>query len=253
MSFGLRNADKSFHRFMNEILKHMDFAYIEDILVFSRSPHEHDQHFRILFTQLQNYGILLNHFKCVYRVPEISFQGYKISCIGSQTPRPDTRPIPLTSLSIKSDVSWECYISVGVSSHTKPHSKPLFKTSLTSVRSSVPILERPTRRGGLCVQRVPVSTWSPVPSTSNHFTRLGHGIFNLRLVSRPPTAGARHLAVPRLLLQETESATASIKWLQQRALVDLRGSEVHSSHAGGPTFPHAAWPQNAQLPNCQFL
>ena len=108
MSFGLRNADKTFQRFMDEILKHLDYAYIDDILVFSHSPHEHDQHFRILFIQLQNYGILLNHFESVYRVPEISIQEYKISSMGSQTPRPDTKPIPLKSRPVKSDVSWEC-------------------------------------------------------------------------------------------------------------------------------------------------
>ena len=71
---------------MDEILKDLDFcfAYIDDILVFSCSPQEHDQHLRILFTQLQNYGILLNPSKCVFRVPEISFLGYKISSMGSQ-------------------------------------------------------------------------------------------------------------------------------------------------------------------------
>jgi len=86
MSFGLRNVAQTFQRFMDEILKDLDFcfAYIDDILVFSRSPQEHDQHLRILFTQLQNYGILLNPSKCVFRVPEISFLGYKISSMGSQ-------------------------------------------------------------------------------------------------------------------------------------------------------------------------
>jgi hypothetical protein len=40
MSFGLRNAAQTFHRFVDEILKDFDFcfAYIDDILVFSRSP-----------------------------------------------------------------------------------------------------------------------------------------------------------------------------------------------------------------------
>jgi cleavage and polyadenylation specificity factor subunit 1 len=86
MSFGLRNAAQTFQRFMDEILKDLDFcfAYIDDILVFSRSPQEHDLHLRTLFTQLQNYGILLNPSKCVFRVPEISFLGYRISSMGSQ-------------------------------------------------------------------------------------------------------------------------------------------------------------------------
>ena len=47
-------------------------------------PQEHNQHLRTLFTQLQNYGILLNPSKCIFRVPKISFLGYKISFMGSQ-------------------------------------------------------------------------------------------------------------------------------------------------------------------------
>jgi hypothetical protein len=85
MSFCLRNAAQIFQRFMDKILKDLDFcfAYIDDILVFSLSPQKHDQHFRTLFTQLQKFGILLNPSKCVFRVPEISFLGYKISSVGS--------------------------------------------------------------------------------------------------------------------------------------------------------------------------
>jgi len=72
---------------MDKILKDFDFcfAYINGILVFSRSPQEQDQHIRTLFTQLQTDGILLNPSKCVFRVPEILFLGYKISSMGSQT------------------------------------------------------------------------------------------------------------------------------------------------------------------------
>jgi len=44
MSFGLRNAAQTFQRFMDVILQDLDFcfAYIDDILVFSRSHQEHD-------------------------------------------------------------------------------------------------------------------------------------------------------------------------------------------------------------------
>ena len=86
MSFGLHNTAQTFQRFMDEILKNLDFcfAYIDDILAFSRSPQKHYQQFHILLTQLQNYGIVLNPSKCVFRVPEISFLGYKISSMGSQ-------------------------------------------------------------------------------------------------------------------------------------------------------------------------
>jgi len=75
---------------MDGILKDQDFcfAYIDDSLVFSRSPQEHDRHLRTLFTQLQKFGILLNPSKCVFRFPEISFLGYNIPSVGSQ-PLPD--------------------------------------------------------------------------------------------------------------------------------------------------------------------
>jgi hypothetical protein len=103
----------TFHHFMDCILKDLDFcfAYTDDILLFRRSPEEHDQHFRTPFKQLKRYAILLNPFKYVFRVSEISFLGYKISSMGSQ-PLPDRvaelQPCPLPSPVANSDVSWEC-------------------------------------------------------------------------------------------------------------------------------------------------
>ena len=72
---------------MDEILKDLDssFSYIYVILVFSRSPQDHDQHLRILLTELQNYHILLNPSTCAFRVPEIPFLGYKFSSMGSKS------------------------------------------------------------------------------------------------------------------------------------------------------------------------
>jgi len=53
MSFGLRNAAQTFQRFIDEVLRDLDFcyAYIDDILVASRSEEEHLQHLRILFNR----------------------------------------------------------------------------------------------------------------------------------------------------------------------------------------------------------
>ena len=75
---------------MDEILRGFDFcfAYIDDILVYSRSSEEHERHLRALFRQLQAYGILLNPSKCVFRAAEVTFLGYRISGKVSQ-PLPD--------------------------------------------------------------------------------------------------------------------------------------------------------------------
>jgi hypothetical protein len=71
---------------MDDILRGLDFcfAYLDDILVFSRSLEEHEKHLRTLFDQLKRYGILINPAKCVFRAPEVSFLGYKVSAEGSE-------------------------------------------------------------------------------------------------------------------------------------------------------------------------
>jgi hypothetical protein len=86
MSFGLRSAAQTFERFMSDILRglHFCFAYLDDILIFSRSLVEHEHHLRTLFDQLQRYGILIKPAKYVFRAPEVTFLGYKVSGEGSQ-------------------------------------------------------------------------------------------------------------------------------------------------------------------------
>jgi hypothetical protein len=86
MSFSLHNAAQTFQRFMDDILRGLDFcfAYLDDILVFFRSCEEHEQHLRTICKQLQRYRILMNAAKCVFRAPEITFLGYKVSPEGSE-------------------------------------------------------------------------------------------------------------------------------------------------------------------------
>jgi cleavage and polyadenylation specificity factor subunit 1 len=86
MSFGLRNAAQTFQRFMVETLRELVFcfAYLDDILVFSRSREEHEQHLRTLFDWLQKSGILMSPAKCVFKACEITFLGYKVSAEGSR-------------------------------------------------------------------------------------------------------------------------------------------------------------------------
>jgi hypothetical protein len=86
MFFGLRNAVHTFQRFMDDILRGLDFCFacMDDILVFSRSLEEHEQQLRALFDQLQRYGILSNAAKCVFRAPEFTFLGHKVYTEGFQ-------------------------------------------------------------------------------------------------------------------------------------------------------------------------
>ena len=86
MSFGLRNAAQTFQRFIDEVTRDLDFCfpYIDDILVASATPAEHEEHLRLLFRRLSDHGILLNTAKCVFAASDVSFLGYHISAQGTR-------------------------------------------------------------------------------------------------------------------------------------------------------------------------
>jgi hypothetical protein len=80
MSFGLRNAAQTFQRFMDDVLRDLDFcfAYIDDVLVASTSEDKHEQHLRALFQRFSTYGVLLNPAKCVFGAKKVTFFGYTV-------------------------------------------------------------------------------------------------------------------------------------------------------------------------------
>ena len=84
MPFGLRNAAQTCQRLMDEVLRGVPgcFTYIDDILVASSSPAEHRQHLQEIFTRLTQYGIRVNHSKCILGVPEVDFLGHHVSAAG---------------------------------------------------------------------------------------------------------------------------------------------------------------------------
>lgn len=103
LPFGLRNAAQSCQRFMDTVLRGLDFSfvYIDDILVASATPAEHHTHLRQVFRRLQEYGVVLNKDKCVLGAPRIRFLGHDVSESGitplpervtaiSEFPRPST-------------------------------------------------------------------------------------------------------------------------------------------------------------------
>lgn len=80
MPFGLRNAAQTFQRFMNEVCKGLDFVfvYIDDILIFSKSPEEHKAHLDKLFERLAEYGLNVKPSKCLLGVKALEFLGHHI-------------------------------------------------------------------------------------------------------------------------------------------------------------------------------
>ena len=84
MPFGLRNAAQTFQRFIDEVLRGLDFvyAYIDDLLIASDSEDEHIRHLELLFQRLSSYGIVINPSKCIFAASSLDFLGHHISANG---------------------------------------------------------------------------------------------------------------------------------------------------------------------------
>ena len=59
MPFGLRNAAQTFQRFMDQVLRGLDFCYvyIDDVLIASHTPQEHKEHLRLVLQRFELCGI----------------------------------------------------------------------------------------------------------------------------------------------------------------------------------------------------
>ena len=86
MPFGLTNAVATFERFiervMSGVLGKFVHAYIDDILVFSRSWTDHMSHLRNVFERFRSAGVKLKPSKCRIAASEIVFLGHKLTSQG---------------------------------------------------------------------------------------------------------------------------------------------------------------------------
>ena len=86
MSFRLRNAAQTCQRFVDEVLRDLDFCYeyIDDVLVASTSEDEHEQHLCTLYQRFSDNGVLLIPAKCVFGATGLTFLSYTFSAEGTR-------------------------------------------------------------------------------------------------------------------------------------------------------------------------
>ena len=58
------------------------FAYLDDILIASKSKAEHKEHLQLLFDCLAEHGLVVKTEKCIFGVEEIDFLGHRVSSPG---------------------------------------------------------------------------------------------------------------------------------------------------------------------------
>jgi hypothetical protein len=86
MSFGLTNAPAHFMYLMNSVfMEEMDkfvVVLIDDILFFSKSKKEHEEHLCIILQQLHDHQLYAKFSKCEFWLSEVQFLDHVISSEG---------------------------------------------------------------------------------------------------------------------------------------------------------------------------
>jgi hypothetical protein len=83
MSFGLTNAPAYFMYLMNKVfmecLDKSVVVFIEDILVYSRSEEEHEEHLHLALQKLPEHRLYAKLSKCEFWMKQVAFLGHVIS------------------------------------------------------------------------------------------------------------------------------------------------------------------------------
>jgi hypothetical protein len=86
VSFGLMNAPTYFMNMMNEVfmdeLDKCEVVFIDDILVFSKTAKEHEEHVRIVLGKLREHQLYAKFSKCDIWMEEFAFLGHVLSAKG---------------------------------------------------------------------------------------------------------------------------------------------------------------------------
>ncbi len=89
MPFGLCGSPGTFQRMMNYVLKdHIGkfvLVYMDDIIIYSKSPEEHMKHIRIIFEELRKYSLKIKLKKCEWCMEELPFLGHVVGKDGIKT------------------------------------------------------------------------------------------------------------------------------------------------------------------------
>ena len=82
--FGLAQAPAYFQELTTGILKDFPFAiaYLDDIILFSKTPQEHLSHFHMVFKKLKSANFSMKKSKCSFFSKEIQYLGHILSATG---------------------------------------------------------------------------------------------------------------------------------------------------------------------------
>jgi hypothetical protein len=83
MPFGLNNAPAYFINLMNKLfMEYLDrfiMVFIDDILIYSKSVSDHEEHLRLVLHKLRDNQLYAKYSKCEFWIDEVHFLGHIIS------------------------------------------------------------------------------------------------------------------------------------------------------------------------------
>jgi hypothetical protein len=107
MSFGLTNAPVCFMYLMNKVfMEYLDkfvVVSINDILIYSRSEEEHEEHLCLVLQKLRDHRLYVKLSKCEFWLKQVAFLGHIISKGG----------ISVNPSKIQDVLSWNASTNVG--------------------------------------------------------------------------------------------------------------------------------------------
>ena len=118
MPFGLTNAPATFQRLMENCLGDLHLRsciiYLDDIIIFSKTPEEHVQRLGQVFEKLAAAGLKLKPSKCEFFKTEINYLGHVVSREGIRTDDKKIEaiknwPRPVTNTEVRSFLGFTNY------------------------------------------------------------------------------------------------------------------------------------------------
>jgi hypothetical protein len=86
VSFGLTNAPAYFMNLMNKVfMEELDrfvVVFIDDILIYSETAEEHEEHLRIVLGRLRQQKLYAKFSKCEFWMEKVTFLGHVLSAKG---------------------------------------------------------------------------------------------------------------------------------------------------------------------------
>ena len=86
MPFGLTNAPTTFINLLNRMfqpyLDHFVMVFVDDILIYSQSEVEHEDHLRIVPQLLRDHQLYAKFSKCEFWLTKVGFLGHVVSASG---------------------------------------------------------------------------------------------------------------------------------------------------------------------------